>query len=295
MLNILPQLIANGLIIGAVYALVAAGFSLLFSTNRHLHFGHGAAITAGAYALYFTLTERRMPIPSAIIIALLAAVLVGWLCFVLVYHPLKKKHASAVVLLIAGIGLLIFFENLFVLLFGTDVKVVDYIAVTKGLTILGAVITKLQLFMIAVSLALLYGLFLFLYKNKYGITMRAIANNPELAVLIGIDKIKFYHLSFVIGSFLAGVAGILIALERNVEPIMGTGLMVEGFISAVIGGVTSVTGGILGGFILGIVENLGIGFLPSGFKGAIAFTLLFIFLIFKPVGLFGIRKGTRGD
>jgi branched-chain amino acid transport system permease protein len=85
------------------------------------------------------------------------------------------------VLLIAGIGLLIFFENLFILLFGTDVKVVDYITVAKGVTILGAIITKLQILMIAVSLALLYALFLFLYKNKYGITMRAIANNPELA------------------------------------------------------------------------------------------------------------------
>ncbi len=295
MFTILPQLIANGLIIGSVYALVAAGFSLLFSTNRYIHFGHGAAITAGAYAVYFTLTARRMPMPSAIIIALLASVLVGWLCFALVYHPLKKKHTSAVVLLIAGIGLLIFFENLFILLFGTDVKVVDYIAVTKGLTIFGAVITKLQILIIALSLALLYALFLFLYKNKYGITMRAIANNPELAPLIGIHKTKFQHLSFIIGSLLAGVAGILIALERNVEPIMGTGLMVQGFISAVIGGVTSVTGGILGGFILGLAENLGIGFLPSGFKSAIAFTLLFIFLIFKPMGLFGIRKGTRGD
>ena len=295
MLSILPQLIANGLIIGAVYALVAAGFSLVFSTNRFVHFGHGSAITASAYALYFMLTAQRIPLPIAIFIALTAATLVGWLCFALVYNPLKKRQTSSVVLLIAGIALLLVFENLFIMLFGTDVKVVDYIPVVKGITILGAIITKLQLLMIAISLALLTLLYLFLYKNKYGITMRAIANNPCLASLIGIPKAKFQHLSFLIGSLLAGVTGVLIALERNVEPVMGTGLMIEGFISAVVGGVTSVSGGILGGFVLGIAENIGIGFLPSGFKSAIAFTLLFIFLIFKPRGLFGIKKGTRED
>lgn len=293
MVDILAQLIANGLIAGSIYALVAAGFSLLYSTNRFIHFAHGSAITGSAYLLFWGVTVKGFPFILSIFISLATAIVIGWLCFLLVYNPLKNKKASNTVLLLASVGLLIFFENIFIIIFGPDVKVITYIPIAEGINILGARITPLQLIIMAVSGVLIVVLYLFISKNRYGKTMRAIANNPELAEIIGIPKKKFQHLLFIIGSALAGIAGILIALEQNVEAIMGTRLMILGFTSAVIGGLNSVSGGILGGFILGLSENLGVAFLPSGYKTAIAFTLLFLFLIFKPQGLFGVHKGTR--
>ena len=123
--------------------------------------------------------------------------------------------------------------------------------------------------------------------------MRAVADNPELASIVGIHSRRISDLSFIIGSGLAGVAGILIGLEQNLEPTMGTMLIIKGFTGAVIGGVTSVPASIIGSYLLGFVENFGIWYLPSGYKDAIAFILLFIFLLAKPTGIFGINKGVK--
>ena len=123
--------------------------------------------------------------------------------------------------------------------------------------------------------------------------MRAVSDNKELANVIGIDSRRVSDYSFIIGSCLAGVAGILIGLEQNLEPVMGTSLMIKGFTGSIIGGITSVPSSVLGSYIVGLVENYGIWYLPSGYKDAIAFVLLFIFLLFKPTGLFGINKGWK--
>ena len=123
--------------------------------------------------------------------------------------------------------------------------------------------------------------------------MRAVADNKELASIVGINPKKIAIYSFLIGSALAGIAGILIGLEQNMDPTMGTELMIKGFTGAIIGGIGSVAGAIPGSYLLGIAENFGIWYLPSGYKDAIAFVLLFIFLLFKPEGLFGVIKGVK--
>jgi len=123
--------------------------------------------------------------------------------------------------------------------------------------------------------------------------MRAVADNKELASIVGIDHRRVSDYAFFIGSSLAGIAGILIGLEQNLEPVMGTSLMIKGFTGAIIGGITSVPASIIGSYLLGLVENFGIWYLPSGYKDAIAFTLLFLFLLFRPSGMFGIDKGVK--
>ena len=130
-------------------------------------------------------------------------------------------------------------------------------------------------------------------KTKIGKAMRAIADNRDVAEIIGISSEKIYSWSFVIGSAIAGVAAILISLEQNITPTMGTNLMIKGFAGAIIGGVGSVSGAILGSFLLGLVENFGIWFLPSGYKDAIAFILLFAFLLFRPQGILGIKNNQK--
>jgi len=193
-------------------------------------------------------------------------------------------------MLIASIALLILFESLILLFFGADVKTINLIKVEKGLEFFGAIITPLQIVIIITSVVLLVLLFIFMKRTKLGKAMRAVSDNKDVAEIVGISSKRIFAWSFIIGSAVAGVAGILIGLEQNLEPTMGTNLMIKGFTGAIIGGIGSVPGAILGSFLLGLAENFGIWFLPSGYKDAIAFVILFAFLLFRPQGILGIKK-----
>ena len=293
MLSIFNQLLANGLIAGAIYALVAVGFSLIYSTCRFVHFAHGAVIAFSAYILYFFFSLLGLNFGFSVILTIIFASFLGWLINIIVYKQLQKRKASSVILLIASFALLILLECLILLFFGAEVKTIGYIKVAKGIEFWGAIITPLQIFIIITSLVLFVLLFLLMKKSKIGKAMRAIADNKNAAEIVGISAKKIYSWSFIIGSAIAGVAAILIGLEQNLEPTMGTNLIIKGFTGAIIGGIGSVPGAILGSFLLGIVENFGIWFLPSGYKDAIAFVILFIFLLFRPQGILGIKNNQK--
>lgn len=280
----------NGLIAGAIYALVASGFSLIFRTTKFIHFAHGSTVAIGAYLLYLFYGILNLDFWLAIILTIPASAFFGWLMNKIVYDPLRKRGANNIILLMASVGLLILIESLILLIFGADVKTIGFLEITKGIDIGGAIITPLQIVIIAVSALLLVGLFFLMKKTKLGKAMRAVADNKDVAEIVGISSKRIYAYAFLIGSAIAGIAGILVGMEQNLGPTMGTNLMIKGFTGAIIGGAMSVPGAVVGSFILGIVENFGIWFLPSGYKDAIAFVILFIFLIFLPEGLFGKKS-----
>lgn len=287
------QLLANGLIAGAIYALIAAGFALIYKTNKFIHFAHGAVIVAAGYALYLFYALIGINFWISVILTVISAALIGLLLNYLVYAKLRKKNASPTIMLIASVGLLILIESLVLLIFSADVKTIGFLKVAKGISIFGAIITPLQIVIIITAIVLL-GFLLWLMKNtSLGKALRAVSDNKSLSEVLGINTKKMYNYSFIIGSAIAGIAGVLVALEQNLEPAMGGHLMIKGFTAAIIGGISSVPGAILGAFLLGIVENFGIWWLPSGYKDAIAFGLLFIFLLFKPAGILGIKKGIK--
>lgn len=292
-MSIFLQLFFNGLIAGSIYALVASGFSMIYSTNRFMHFAHGATITVSAYLVYTLFDIIGIHFYLASILTIILAGVLGWLMHRLLFKPLKDKGSSAAALLIASVGLMILLENLMLLIFGAGAKSLNFIKVAKGLEIFGAIITPLQLVIVSTSLILLISLWLFVKKSKLGRTMRAVSDNPELAAVSGINTHRIHSWSFVIGSSLAGLAAILIALEQNIEPTMGMVLIVAGFTGAIIGGVKSLPGAVLGSYLLGLVENFGIWYLPSGFRSAIAFVLLFIFLLWMPNGILGLKRGIK--
>ncbi|MBS3099154.1 branched-chain amino acid ABC transporter permease [Candidatus Pacearchaeota archaeon] len=289
-MSLLTQLTVNGLIAGSIYALVASGFSLIYGTNRFMHFAHGISVVIAGYILYSLFTVWKIPIVLSIFITLVLSGIFGLGIYRLIYLPLQNKKASNVILLMASIAILILFQNLIQAFYGADIKTIGYIKVGKGLSFIGAVITKLQIAIIIVSLLLLISLYFFMKKTKLGRDMRAVSDNKELASIVGINQRRVSDYSFILGSALAGVAGVLIALEQNLEPAMGTTLIIKGFTGAVIGGISYVPASVLGSYILGVAENYGIWFLPSGYKDAIAFVLLFIFLLFRPSGLFGLKR-----
>ncbi|MEK6950613.1 MAG: branched-chain amino acid ABC transporter permease [Nanoarchaeota archaeon] len=288
------QLLFNSLIIGSVYALVAVGFSLIYSTNRFMHFAHGASVVIAGYSLFSFFTILGIPFALSSLLTLLLSAVVGYGMFKFVYQPLQNKKSSTVILLIASIAILILVENLVLLFYGAGVRSIGLLETAKGIAVGSANITPLQIILILISMILLLSLYLFLNKSRLGRDLRAVADNKELAAIMGLNTEKLLAISFIIGSALAGIAGILIGLEQNLDPTMGTSLMVKGFSGAVIGGIYSVLGSVLGSYIVGLVENFGSWYLPSGFKDAITFTLLFLFLLFRPVGLLGIEKGVKG-
>lgn len=287
------QLLLNGLIAGSIYALVSSGFSLIYSTNKFMHFAHGIVVVISGYILYILFSLLRLNFWIAVFLTLLFSGLIGLGIYSLICLPLQRRKASSVILLIASIGLLILFENLILGIFGADVKTIDFLEIRKGISILGAIITPLQIVIIIISILLFFSLHWFINKTKLGRYMRAVADNSSLAAIVGINETKVADYSFIIGSVLAGIAGILIGIEQNLSPSMGTNLIVKGFSGAVVGGIFSVPASIFGSYIIGLSENFGIWFLPSGYKDAIAFILLFIFLLFKPNGLFGKRRDLR--
>ena len=287
------QLLFNSLIIGSIYALVAAGFSLIYSTNKFIHFGHGASVVLAGYLLFGLFTKLHVPFAIACLLCIALTALAGWGMYQFVYVPLQRRKSSTVILLIGSIALLILIENLILLFAGADVKTIGLVAVARGLEIGGAIITPLQIVLIGSSIVILLGLFLLMNKTTLGRNLRAVANNRELSEIMGLNSKRLIAISFIIGSALAGIAGILISLEQNLEPSMGTNLMIKGFSGSIIGGILSVPGSIVGSYIIGIAENFGTWYLPSGYKDAITFSLLFLFLLFRPMGIFGVDKGVR--
>jgi len=292
-MSVIAQLTVNGLIAGSIYALVACGFALIYSTNKFMHFAHGTSVAVAAYTLFFLFNQLGLPFFLACMLTLIISGMLGVVIYRFIYTPLQNKKAANIILLISSIGILILFENLLQVIFGADVKTIGAVKIAKGITVLGAIITPLQIVIIVISVVLLVLLYLLMKKTKLGRDMRAVSDNKELASIVGINQRRIAYYSFIIGSVLAGIAGILIGIEQNVEPTMGTNLMVKGFTGAVIGGVTSVPASIVGSYLLGLVENLGVWYLPSGYKDAIAFTLLFVFLLFRPTGIFGLNKGVK--
>lgn len=286
---VVEQLIANGIIAGGIYSLIAIGFSMTYGLLRFINIAHGSLYVIGAY-LAFLFFSLGVHIIGAFILAVLGGAVVGMVMNKSVYKPLRNKKSSSLILLLASIGIFIFVENLIIALFGAEVKTIRTGPITQGFDFFGAIITQTQLTIIGVAFVTLILVELFLTRTKTGKAMRATADNKDVAQVIGINVERITVYTFAIASALAASAGVLIAIEQNLEPTMGLAAIIAGFTAAVVGGLGNVRGAVAGAFLLGLVENIGIWFLPSGYKSAIAFFVLVIFLLFRPQGLFGRKE-----
>lgn len=284
-----PQLVANGFISGSVYALVALSFTLIYRTVKFFHFAHGIVYTVGAYVAYtfFILLHINSVISFFLSITLCA--LLGIVIDKSVYYRLRIRKATNLILLIASFGIFIFLQNLIQLIYGAQILTLRTGPVREGYQIFSAVITQVQIWILVVSCSLLAGLWIFVQRTKLGKAMRAVSDDPIAASVVGINPDKTILASFAIGSAMAGAAGILISLETNIEPTMGFSAILKGIIASIIGGIGSIPGAMLGGFFLGIAENLGIWKIQAGWKDSIAFLILIIFLLLRPGGIFNVK------
>ena len=285
----LLQLILNGIIAGSIYALIALGFTIIYRTVKFFHFAHGVVYTAGAYFAYTLFTFLHLHFVLCFLLAAVFTAILGIGIDKLVYYPLRLRKASNLVLLLASFGIYIFLQNLIALIYGNQVLVLRTGPIRQGYIFFTAVITPTQITILVVSILLMFLLWFFIQKTKLGKAMRAVADDPLAASVVGINPDKIILASFAIGSALAGVAGVLISLETNLEPTMGFSAILKGIIASIIGGIGSIPGAVFGGFFLGLVENLGIWKIPSIWKDFISFAILIIFLLIRPYGIFGTK------
>lgn len=285
----LSQILVNGLLAGSVYALVALGFSIIYTTVRFFHFAHGAVYTAGAYFTYLFFAVLQWPFALAVPLAILLAALLGMGIEFAVYRPIQRRGGGGLVLLIASLGVFIALQNLISLFFGDDTKTIRSGEVREGLAILGTRITPVQIAIILTSLALFVLTALVLKRSKIGKALRAVANDPELAVVAGLNKNRIVYFTYFAGSALAAVAAILISLDIDMTPMMGFQAMLYGVVAVVIGGLGNIPGAYLGGLLVGLAQHLGVWYISSKWQDAIAFVILILFLLFRPQGFFGKR------
>ena len=291
LMSIIPQLIANGIIAGGIYSLVALGYTMVYGILKFINFAHGEVFMAGAYIAWLFNVLFGVNIIIAFLISMIACGLLGFIIEKAAYKPLR--NSPRLVPLITAIGVSLFLQALALLIFGADIKTFRTGTIEKGINILGATITKLQITIVIVSLVMMFLLHLFVKYSKTGKAIRAVADNPELASTIGINVDKVISVVFIIGSALAAVAGILIGMEQNLQPTMGVSIGIKAFTAAVVGGIGNIYGALIGGFLIGLIENIGIWFIPSGYKDAIAFFVLLIMLFFRPQGLFGKKEAAE--
>lgn len=288
-MEILPQLVLNSVIAGAIYALVALGFNLIYGATKFFNLTHGAMVAIGGYAVFYFTKTLGWDLSLAVTIGALFAGLVGYGLDKLVYLPLRKRKASNMVLLVASLGALTSLQAVIAILFTSQFQTLSQNTSTQKIyEIAGGVITQTQAVIFVAGIAIMVGLALLLKYTMFGKAVKAISDDQEVAKIVGINTDKIIGSVFFIGSAIAGLAGILVGFDTGIEPTMGFGLLFKGVIAAIVGGVGNIYGGVLGAFLLGFVENFGIWKISGEWKDAIAFGVLILFLLFRPSGL--LRK-----
>lgn len=283
------QLLANGIVSGCVFATVALGFSLIFYTTKIFHFAHGIVFTASAYLLY---TSLKVNVGVAVLISLGGAILFGILIEKFIYQPLVQIQAPDFAYMISSLGLYIFFENLIAWLYGNRPRVLTSGA-ARTYSFGSVLLTSTQLLDLIVSMVVLTSIFSFLRWTHLGRTLRAIANDPYLAQVVGINVKNTRICIFAMGSALAAVGAMLISADVGIEPTMGIGVLLVAVVAVIVGGGEIVGGAVLGGLMLGLIQNLAVWKIPGTWQELLTFLILIVFLLFRPRGILGKQRRTE--
>jgi branched-chain amino acid transport system permease protein len=282
-MNLFLQQLLNGLTVGSVYALVALGLTLVYGILHIPNFAHGAFYMVGAYITLVMMTTAGFHYWIAIAVSVLVVALIGVLSERLVFYPLR--NAPPIHDKIAAIGILLFLEAGAQVIWGADYQrmISPY---GQIINVFGLTVTAQRIMIIVAAVIVMVGLHLFLRKTMVGSTIRAMAQSREGSYLVGINANKVAMMTFAISGGLAAIAASLAAPINLVFPGMGHLVIMKAFVIIIVGGMGSIPGAILGGFILGLTESFGATYLSADYKDLIAFLLLVIILSLKPTGLF---------
>ncbi len=279
----LDTLIA-GIVHGNAYALLAVGITLIFGVTNVINFAHGAIFALGSVLGWWLIAEQGLSLWIAIIVVVATTAAIGIALDVVAVRPLRRAPAVAALLTTVAAGLVI--ENLTQIVFGPETRPFPQVLPTNNIQIGGVRLGTSDLVMFAITVGVMAGLWVFLKFSKYGLAIRATAQDVDAAAQMGVGVQRIQLLGFAIASGLGGLAGIFVGLyNSNISPTSGTMAGLVGFVAATIGGLGSIPGAVLGGFVLGIAEAFGIYFLGDGYRDLITFGLLLVFLVVRPGGL----------
>ena len=278
----------SGIRLGSIYAIIALGYTMVYGIAKMLNFAHGDVIMIGAYSAFVALYRANLPLPIALIISIIICTLLGVIIERLAYKPLRQ--ASSLAVLITAIGVSYFLQNLALLIWGSAAKIFQTILDYGSINLFNdkLKLSYQMLITITVCIVIMILLNLFIKKTKIGKAMRACSEDKEAAALMGINVDNIISLTFAIGSGLAAVAALLLcAAYPTVTPTLGSMPGIKAFTAAVIGGIGSIPGALLGGLLLGVIEIIVKAYGLSELTDAIAFGVLILVLLFKPTGLLG--------
>lgn len=308
-MDILLQQLINGLVLGSVYALIALGYTMVYGILQLINFTHGEVLMVGAMVSLLVVNALQSAFPQLPAVALLLFALAASIpiCMGLslliervAYRPLRDAPRLAP--LITAIGLSITLQTLAMIFFSPNPMVFPDLLPTAPIELGGAYLAPKQLVILIVSLVLMAGLMLLVQNSRLGRSMRAVSENPRMALLMGIDANRIIAITFMIGAALAAVAGLALAMNYNIVHFtMGFIPGLKAFTAAVLGGIGNLPGAVVGGLLLGMIESLGAGyigdltggFLGSHYQDVFAFAVLILVLVFRPSGLLGERVADR--
>ena len=286
MSQVVQQLI-NGVSLGSIYALIALGYTMVYGIIKLINFAHGDIYMVGAYIGFFAVANAGLGIFPALVISMVLTGLLGCLVERVAYKPLR--HAPRISLLITAIGVSFFLEYASMLFGSPTPRTFPEIFDSSVAYHIGEfIVNGQQLLIFAITFVLTVLLTYIVQKTKIGKAMRAVSFDTETAQLMGIDANRVISATFGIGSALAAAGGVLVGVYYNsIDPLMGIMPGLKAFVAAVLGGIGSLPGAVVGGLILGVIEAFVSGFLSSTFRDAAAFAILILVLLFRPSGIFG--------
>lgn len=292
----LAQQLLNGVVVGAVYALFSLGLTLVFGMHRILNLAHGAVFMWGAFIGYFAVTIGHWPLWLAFLAAVAGGGLVSVALDLLVFRPLRRHQGDEFGTIVASIG-----ANLILMQLAQQATNAQTLRFPFGTfpvvfyNLLGLRISLQQIVILAAVVVIVVGLLLFLFRTSLGSEARAVAVNEQTAMLLGVNPGKVYFASFLIAGMLAGAAGVILGIAFNtVTYVMGEAVMLQAFVVIVLGGLGSVTGAVLSGILIGMIQTLTTAYISTELSDAVVFGLLFIVLLIRPNGFFsGIHTEYR--
>ncbi|MCS7261280.1 MAG: branched-chain amino acid ABC transporter permease [Anaerolineae bacterium] len=286
-MEIFVQLLVNGVIAGGTYALAAVGYSMVYGALKFINFAHGSIAMVGAYITFVLVMMANVPLVPAFLGSMLLTAMLGVMVERVAYRPLRR--APKLASLTTAIAVSFVLDAAVMIVMGADIRTFSLTGLRSYQ--LGPIyITPVQGAIILTSLVFMVGLYWLLTRTKLGKAIRAVADGISLAEVSGIDTNLIISAVFAIGSALAAASGALIGMDTNLQPTMGFIITVKAFAAVVLGGLGNVWGAVVGAFLIGIVENTGVWFIPPVWKDSIAYGILILVLFLRPSGIFG-KKG----
>jgi branched-subunit amino acid ABC-type transport system permease component len=290
---LLLQLLFNGLQLGAIYALTAVGFALIFGSTKVFHVAHGASFTLAGYLFWWSINTQKWHWSIGIAIAVAVVVAFGLFMERFIYRPIQRHEGAFFTVFIAAFGTQIIVQNLVGTVFGRGFETVT-MDISRAVELApGLFVAPVAGVAVAVALAFFAALTLFLARTQVGTGLRALADNPDLVRIFGLEPTRLAQVAFALGSALVVPAAALTAVTQGINPGIGAHIMLISLAATIVGGIGSLKGAAYGGMLLGLAESLAVWKLDPQWSEAVTFIILFVFIIFRPAGFLGRPQGAK--